>query len=80
MTKKTEKNTSLPSFAHKNHHAILNQKMNTVLWRLSLPAIIAMVLYGLNSFLDSVFVGQLINETALAGVSAVYPLTNLMLL
>lgn len=58
---------------------ILNEKLNKVLWKLSLPAIAAMVLFGLNAFLDTVFVGQLINETALAGVSLAYPLTGIML-
>ena len=58
---------------------ILNEKLNKILWKLSLPAIVAMVLYGLNAFLDTVFVGQLIDETALAGVSVAYPLTSIML-
>ena len=39
----------------------------------------AMVLFGLNAFLDSIFVGQLIGETALAGVALAYPLTNTMM-
>lgn len=58
---------------------ILNGNLKQVMWKLSLPAIIAMVLYGLNAFLDTVFVGQLLNETALAGVAMAYPLTSIML-
>ena len=58
---------------------ILNGDLKQVMWKLSLPAIIAMVLYGLNVFLDTVFVGQLLNETALAGVALAYPLTSIML-
>ncbi|OJJ22573.1 MATE family efflux transporter [marine bacterium AO1-C] len=57
---------------------ILHGKLQNVMWKLSLPAIAAMVLFGLNAFLDTVFVGQLINETALAGVALAYPLTSIM--
>ena len=58
---------------------ILGGDLKKVMWKLSLPAIAAMVLYGLNAFLDTVFVGQLINETALAGVALAYPWTGVML-
>ena len=57
---------------------ILKDNLIKVMWKLSLPAIAAMVLFGLNAFLDTVFVGQLINETALAGVALAYPLTSIM--
>lgn len=49
------------------------------MWRLSLPAIAAMMLFGLNAFMDTVYIGQLMNETALAGVSLAYPLTSIMM-
>jgi len=49
------------------------------MWKLSLPAIIAMVLYGLNSMFDAIFVGRFVGETALAGVSVAYPLSQLAL-
>lgn len=58
---------------------ILNGKLKAVMWKLSLPAIIAMVLFGLNAFMDTVYIGQLLNETALAGVALAYPLTSIML-
>ena len=57
---------------------ILTGDLTKVMWKLSLPAIAAMVLFGLNAFLDTVFVGQLINETALSGVALAYPLTGIM--
>ena len=51
------------------------------LWRimvnLSWPAVVAMVLYGMNTVLDAVFVGRFVGETALAGVSVAYPLTQM---
>lgn len=49
------------------------------MWKLSLPAIFAMVLYGLNAFMDTVYIGQLLNEKALAGVALAYPLTSIMM-
>ncbi|WP_437594325.1 MATE family efflux transporter [Sorangium sp. So ce1000] len=63
--------------AHKQF--ILEGDLRSVMWRLSWPAVLAMVLYGLNSFLDAVFVGQLMNERALAGVGIAYPLSQITL-
>lgn len=42
---------------------------------LSLPAIIGMIVVGLYSFMDRVFVGQLIDEVAMGAVSVAYPFT-----
>ncbi|MGB0525094.1 MAG: MATE family efflux transporter [Flammeovirgaceae bacterium] len=56
---------------------VLHGNLTNVMWQLSLPAIAAMVLFGLNAFMDTVFIGQLMNETALAGVALAYPLTGL---
>lgn len=58
---------------------ILDQPLPKVMWKLSLPAIAAMVLFGLNAFMDTVYIGQLMNETALAGVALAYPLTSIMM-
>ncbi|MEM0991748.1 MAG: MATE family efflux transporter [Bacteroidota bacterium] len=58
---------------------ILEGALPKVLWKLSLPAIFAMVLFGMNAFMDTVFIGQLLDETALAGVALAYPLTSVML-
>lgn len=58
---------------------ILEGNLTRVMWELSWPAVLAMVLYGLNAFLDAVFVGQLMNESALAGVGIAYPLTGITL-
>ena len=56
---------------------ILNGNLAKVMWKLSLPAILAMVLYGLNAFMDTIYIGQLLNERALAGVALAYPLTSM---
>ena len=42
---------------------------------LSLPAIIGMVVVGLYSFMDRVFVGQMIDQVAMGAVSVSYPFT-----
>lgn len=65
--------------ATKEKTMILNDKMLKTCLKLSLPAVIAMFLYGLNTVLDAVFVGRLVGEEALAGVSIVYPLTQIAL-
>ncbi|OED48635.1 MATE family efflux transporter, partial [Flavobacteriaceae bacterium (ex Bugula neritina AB1)] len=59
--------------------AILKQPITGMMWKLSWPAILAMVFFGLNTFLDAVFVGHLLGERALSGVALAYPLTSLML-
>lgn len=56
---------------------ILTGGLWKVMAQLSWPAVIAMVLYGFNSVLDAIFVGQFVNETALAGVSLAYPLSQI---
>lgn len=58
---------------------ILTGNLKTIMWRLSWPSVVAMVLYGLNSFLDGVFVGQLMDSEALAGVGIAFPLTQITL-
>lgn len=56
---------------------ILTGGLWKVMVQLSWPAVVAMVLYGFNAVLDAIFVGQLVNDTALAGVSLAYPLSQI---
>ncbi|MDC7124802.1 MAG: MATE family efflux transporter [Spirochaetales bacterium] len=63
----------------KQKNMILNDNLWGVMWKLSWPAIIAMVLYGLNTIFDAIFVGRFVGEEALAGVSLAYPLSQLPL-
>jgi putative MATE family efflux protein len=58
---------------------ILKLPLTKIMWKLSLPAIAAMVLFGLNAFMDTVYIGQLMNASALAGVALAYPLTSMMM-
>ncbi|MCM3042158.1 MATE family efflux transporter [Paenibacillus motobuensis] len=67
------------STLEKDHQTklILNEKLYKVMIRLSWPAIIAMVLYGLNAVISAFFVGRYVGEDALAGVSVAYPLSQI---
>ncbi|WP_343680798.1 MATE family efflux transporter [Chryseobacterium arthrosphaerae] len=58
---------------------ILEGDMKKVMWETSWPAVAAIVLYGINNFLDAVFVGYLINTQALAAVGMAYPLSQIVL-
>ncbi|WP_413511823.1 MATE family efflux transporter [Myroides odoratus] len=60
----------------KQTQLILEGKLPKVMWHLAWPAVVAMVLYGLNNFLDGIFVGHLISNTALAAVGIAYPLAQ----
>jgi len=61
----------------KQKQFILSGSLWRVMAALSWPAIVAMVLYGLNTVISAVFVGRFAGETALAGVSVAYPLTQI---
>lgn len=50
-----------------------------VLVRMATPAVLVMLMFGLNSVLDAVYIGQLIGEQALAGVSLAFPITQVTL-
>ncbi|WP_210436476.1 MATE family efflux transporter [Paenibacillus senegalensis] len=63
----------------KQKQFILNGNMWSVMFKLSWPAIIAMVLYGLNAVIAAIFVGRYVGENALAGISVAYPLTQISL-
>lgn len=58
---------------------ILEGDTKKVMWETSWPAVAAIVLYGINNFLDAIFVGYLINTQALAAVGMAYPLSQIVL-
>ena len=66
-------------YKDKQKQFILTQNLWKVCIQLSWPAIIAMVLYGLNTVFDAIFVGRFVGETALAGISLAYPLAMISL-
>ena len=57
----------------KQKQFILTGNLWKVIFDLSWPAVIAMLLLGANNVLDGIFVGQFAGETALAGVSVALP-------
>lgn len=57
----------------KQTQMILSENLWKVMWNISLPAVIAMILYGLNSVFDAIFVGRFVGESALAGVTIAQP-------
>lgn len=63
----------------KQKKMILNENMWKLTFQLAWPAVVAMVLYGLNTVFDAIFVGRFVGESALAGVSLAYPLTQITL-
>lgn len=49
------------------------------MWQTSWPAVAAIVLYGLNNFLDALLVGRLVGPQALAAVGLAYPLSQIVM-
>lgn len=62
---------------HEQIKMILNESPWKVVYKLSLPSIIGLLMVGLNSFVDAVFVGKLLGEEALIGASMALPLTQI---
>ncbi len=65
-------------YQSKEQELILQGNIWAMMWTLSWPAVIAMVLFGLNVVIDGIFVGRYVGESALAGVTMVYPVTQLL--
>ncbi len=55
--------------------ALLNESPFKLMLSLSIPAILGMVVIGLYNFMDSVYVGRMVSENAMAAVSIAYPFT-----
>jgi Na+-driven multidrug efflux pump len=58
---------------------LLSGDLNSLVWKLSLPSIAAMVLFGLNTVSDAFFIGQLLGKTAIAGVALANPFIAIVL-
>ena len=56
---------------------IMTGDMRSVMWRLSIPGIVGMVLFGINQLIDAMFVGNLVGPAALGGVSLSLPLAQM---
>lgn len=57
---------------------ILQGNLIKLIFKLSIPAIVGMLLISLNTFVDALFAGRLIGETAIAGISLASPLTSII--
>lgn len=58
---------------------ILKGNLIHLMFKLTIPGILGMLLIGMNTFLDALFAGQLIGETALAAISLALPLTSILI-
>ncbi|MEC4811957.1 MAG: MATE family efflux transporter, partial [Scytonema sp. PMC 1069.18] len=56
---------------------ILNGNLIKLMFKLSIPSVLGMLLIGLTTFVDALCAGQLIGETALAAISLAMPLTSI---
>lgn len=62
-----------------NTEEILSGNLRRLMWKLSLPSIIAMVLWGMNNLADAIFVGRMVGAEALAGLALAIPYTAIAL-
>lgn len=54
---------------------LLDEKPATLIKKLSLPAIMGMMVISVNSLIDAIYLGNLVSAEAFAGVSALFPVT-----
>lgn len=54
---------------------LLHDSPQSLVLKLSVPAIIGMVVIGLYNFMDGVYVGQMVGDNAMAAISVSYPFT-----
>ena len=67
--------------AGRDPHAglILDAHPLKVLYAMAVPAVAMMLMFGLNAVMDAVYIGQLLGQQALAGVSLAFPITQVTL-
>lgn len=58
---------------------IVSKPLFRVLLSMGIPSVLGMMIIGLNTFIDAIYVGRLLGEMALAGISIVFPLTSVTL-
>ncbi|NWF58409.1 MAG: polysaccharide biosynthesis C-terminal domain-containing protein [Fischerella sp.] len=57
---------------------ILQGNLIKLMFKLSTPSILGVLMLSLNSFIDALFAGRFIGENALAGISLAMPLTSIV--
>ncbi len=55
------------------------QKISSLLWKFSLPAVVGMIVSALYNVIDSIFVGQGVGEIALTAVTIAFPIMTLLM-
>lgn len=58
---------------------ILNDKIGSLLWKFSLPAIVGMVVNSLYNVVDRIFVGRGVGSLGIAATTVAFPIMTLML-
>ncbi|MCC5615044.1 polysaccharide biosynthesis C-terminal domain-containing protein [Nostoc sp. CHAB 5836] len=58
-------------------HEILQGNLVKLMFKLSIPSTLGILMFSLNNFLDALFAGQFLGETDLAGITLALPLTGI---
>ncbi len=66
---------TMSEMVDKKRESLIHDNIVKLMFKLSIPAIVGMLVIGLYSFVDAIFVGQWVNETAVGAISVSYPLT-----
>ena len=60
---------------NKNSQELLTEKPFNIMLKLSLPAILGMIVIGLYPLMDGIFAGQILGEKAMTAVGIAMPFT-----
>ena len=60
-------------------HSMANQSVGRMFWRYTIPAIVGMLVNGLYSTIDGIFIGQVVGTQGLAAVNLVWPVYGLVI-
>ncbi|OED44845.1 hypothetical protein ACH42_06525 [Endozoicomonas sp. (ex Bugula neritina AB1)] len=55
-----------------------NQSVNRMFWRYTIPAIVGMLVNGLYSTIDGIFIGQVVGTEGLAAINLIWPIYGLV--
>lgn len=62
----------------KNEHMLANEPIAKLIWKLSLPATVGMLVNALYNLVDTIFIGNTVGPMGIAGLAISFPLQMLM--
>ncbi|MDD7805456.1 MAG: MATE family efflux transporter [Endozoicomonas sp. (ex Botrylloides leachii)] len=62
-----------------NNTSLAEQPVNKLFWHYTLPSVMAMLVNGLYSTIDGIFIGQIVGQQGLAAINLVWPISGFII-